>query len=81
MTCHFVLPFSVWWRGDEVTMQAKRDLKMEKSTSPNDAWKSYLKTWDRSMPLDPKNGSQQKCLDKSLRKRCFTFSMRKKELT
>ena len=26
--------------------QAKRDLKMEKSRSTNDAWKGFLKTWD-----------------------------------
>ena len=52
MTHHFVLPFSVWWWGEKVTMQvwltqAKRDVKMETIRSPNDAWKGYLKTWDR----------------------------------
>ena len=37
MTNHFVLPFSVWWWGDEVT-QAKRPKKL-KIRSLNDAWK------------------------------------------
>ena len=50
-----MLPFSVWWWRDEVTMQvlrrqkdtqAKRDLIMEKIRSPIDAWKGYLKSWD-----------------------------------
>ena len=48
MTCHFKLTFSVWKWGDKVTMHcltlAKRDLKMEKIRSPNDAWNRYLKT-------------------------------------
>ena len=44
MTCHFVLPFSVW--GHASLLQAKRDLRKEKIRSSNDAWKSYLKTWD-----------------------------------
>ena len=50
-----MLPFSVWWWGDELIMQllrrqkdtqAKRDLIMEKNRSPIDAWKGYLKSWD-----------------------------------
>ena len=54
MTCHFVLPFSVW--GHASLIQAKRDLRKEKFRSPNDAWKRYLKTWDWSNSqsfLDP----------------------------
>ena len=38
MTCHFARPVSVWWWGDEVTMQvlhqAKRDLQKEMIRSP-----------------------------------------------
>ena len=37
--------------------QVKRDTKKEKIRSPNDAWKGYLKTWNKrnslSFPLDP----------------------------
>ena len=50
MTCHFVLQFSVWWWWDEVTIQVlcrETDLKKEKIRSLNDAWKGYLKTWDK----------------------------------
>ena len=50
MTCHFVLPFNPWRWGDEVTMQVLRrqkELKIEMNRSPNDAWKGYLKTWNR----------------------------------
>ena len=47
MTCHFVLPFSVWLWGDEVTMQVfriqKRVLTRENIRSQYDAWKGYLK--------------------------------------
>ena len=34
----------MWWWGDEVTMktQTKRDLKMEKTRSTNNAWKGWL---------------------------------------
>ena len=45
MTCHFVLPFSVWLWRDEVTMQVLWRQKEENIRPPNDEWKSYLKTW------------------------------------
>ena len=50
MTWHFVLPFSVWWWENShhaSLTQAKRDLKMKKIWSPNDAWKGFLKMCDR----------------------------------
>ena len=50
MTWHFVLPFSVWWWENShhaSLTQAKRDLKIEKIWSPNDAWKGFLKMCDR----------------------------------
>ena len=50
ITCHFALPFSVvvGRRSHRASLtQAKRDLKMENIRSLNDAWKDYLKTWDR----------------------------------
>ena len=41
--------------------QAKRDLKKEKIWSLNDAWKGYLKTWDRwnSQSFHRKGDSQR----------------------
>ena len=50
MTCHFVLPFSVRWRGDEGTTQVLRrqkDLKRENVRSLNDAQKGYVETWNQ----------------------------------
>ena len=52
MSCHFMLPFSVWLWGDEVSKhasltKAKTFLKKEKIWSPNDEWKGYLKTWNQ----------------------------------
>ena len=42
----------------------KRDLKMEKIKSLNDAWKGYLKTRGLEPPTAAKG--QQKCLDKAM---------------
>ena len=81
--------FFFTFRSEKSIQKGKRDLKKEKNRWPNDAWKSYLKTWGVEPQLQRsrvvmayshktqpfmKNGGQQKCLDKP---RTYAFYLSK----
>ena len=72
MTYHFVLPFSVWWWGYEVTMQVLGHRMMHgkdiwtHSCKGQRADAHWVMAQGHKTQFFMKNGDQQKCLDKAL---------------